>query len=346
MNYTDFGTTSALLKTTISNKAREEKKKGDRLEAYKNQFSNKEKLLLHFSRADKEGNMSLTDGDVTVLMPNRDETGIHIFKPIYRSQRLQFQYECEIVAIDEKKKIVTVKSLRNTQREIVINKIEEVLAHTRKDNKKAYEKAVRDVERQLKDTEIKASEKTLINLRHTRINEEYVKNLKAANVELVTAPALVTEVYQNYLSCDIMGLGIPARLSRYEWAYTFTGTLKNVVKVGDQIDITVKGKARPEKTETGTKKTHLYTCSRLPIIDNPWDTMPYKVGDYVMVTCTDITSSGWFGNIDGYEQEIFVEFSDKSNIRVILGNKYECKIYRFNRETRSIKARIVSSITF
>ena len=185
--------------------------------------------------------------------------------------------------------------------------------------------------------------RTSDNLRKQLIREKMTKESEKRGVEKIIVPARVVSVGKNGCVVDLLGIDIPGYVPKYFWSYVHVEDMRTVVKKGDVIDLCVLA-YRTNKDDTtlpiSEEGVGMYLCSRLQLIDNPWDNLPYKVGDIIRVRCAQLKKHNYFGTIEGLNMQIYCEYPDRGvPLRVIEGEEYECKIYRIDVDSRLMKAK-------
>lgn len=334
------------------------------MDEVKQLFQKQKPLSLTFSSADSEGNLIAVNKEgITFVLPYSELSSEEYSARVVMRQ-LMYSYEVVITSLDEAARRATVSyaTIRERQAERIKRRINFIL----REQKQERIAIVREAERivganprlcgdggnnsdDLSDIvsglsanpggKIPMSNKTRKRVRANRIHGEVNELMDGSDIERIIVPVLVRAVMRDEAYVDIMGYGIKGLIPKYYWSYTHIQDLRNVVKQGDIVDIEIVGKY--------SAKEHggMYICARTPLIENPWKNITFTVGTPIRVTASGISRSGWFGSMEGYEIEVYCEHPKKYlGFDIILGQQYECCIYKVDPDTLNIRARTLRHI--
>lgn len=342
-SYTNFGVTSPIASKTSVEKIQEQSVKKS-IDTFKEYMKTKKPLTINFQHSNEKGDFDTIMEGVHVILPNE---GDDWYDARFRSTRLLQQYEVTVVRVDEEKNEVYVTSLqtRDRNRERVKRLIHNMVNASQAERKKIENIVQAEVRElmagELADEVARMKPRTANTFEKQIVHERMNKKYDEQGIDRVVVPALVKKVKAEGAILDIMGYGIPGYIPRHYWQYGYVSNLTNLCKEGDVVDVAIltykSKKAVKELPEAGV--SGMYVCARTPLMDNPWDNLRYRVGDIVRAKCVSVTGHNWFGKIDGEEIEIYCEFPpvDK-NVRVIVGEEYECHIFRIREKSRLIMA--------
>lgn len=212
-----------------------------------------------------------------------------------------------------------------------------------------YSVIVTGVDREKNEVTVSVNEirKTARNRVEDAIDEALEKG------EKFVANARVVSIYNgkdfgSRLGIDIAGVGVVGYVPLSEWSHSFTRSFRNVVKVGDIIQVVVLKIGRVGETKA-------YECSRRAAIDDDiWEGIEdrYPKGSNIAVTCTERRDHNWFGTVQGLKDiEIYCEYPNPgetdrrgNKIEIAVGHVYNCYIYRVDGSKKLLKARPVYEI--
>lgn len=351
--YYNFGVSSRLVNEQLQKSANASavNETEVQLATYKELASSGKVFSMTFDKISESGDLSSVVNGVTVTLPNKGADGKVLFNSAdrnERAERLVLAYSVKVISVDEDAKSVTLATLRLNNRDVVIKKIDSVLAANKAIAAKVTQAAKDRVDSYMEQESAKfakMSPASVDRFRLTRTNEEITNGYRLAGIELITVPARVTKVEDKFLICDIMGFNIPGKLFRNDWSFHANGNLATYVQLGDVIDVCIKG-LNNNKTAGGklNENKAIYLVTRLPLLDNPWEHLELKKDDDIKATCVDIKKNCWFGSVNGTELEVYGEYAQENGITVRLGETYLCHVYRCDAEMRSIRVRPIKHL--
>lgn len=349
--YFDFGVRSKLVSQQLKKASETVDASAEQLAKFTALKEEKKTFSITFDKITENGDLSTVIDGVKVVLPNKTSDGHLLFDASdreKRADRLVLSYNVKVLSINEEEKCVILETLRLNNRELVIKRIDKELASTKAIAAKAVESAKARVDAYIEQEAAKFAKMSKANVdkfRLIRTNEEIIRGYQMAGIELITVPARITKVEQNFLICDIMGFGIPGKLFKNDWSFHTNGNLNAVANVGDVIDVCIKG-LNNNKTAGGKLEENkaLYLCTRLPLLENPWENLDIQRNDDIKVKCTNIKATCWFGMANGTELEVYGEFAEDREIQVVLGETYLCHVYKCDPEMRTVKVRPVNHI--
>ena len=350
IKYFDFGVSSRLLTERLKREIPSDDSSEIAMAKYMRYQHENQAFKIKFDKISEDGDLSALIDGITFILFNQNSSGMPLFDASdrkERAERLVFEYSVTIASIDEEGKCVILNGCPDS-RSLVVMQINDILHANKEAALKATQQAKERVDSFI-NTEharfAKMSEESVERFRLQRTNEEITFGYKLAGIELITVPARVTKVEDNFLICDIMGYDIPAKLFRNDWSYTAIGKLINYVQPGETIDVCIKGRS-DNKTAGGKlyENKALYLVTRLPLLENPWDNLTVKKDDTIKVTCVSIKRNCWFGTVNGMEIEVYGEYAQERGITVRLGETYLCHVYKCDPEMRTIKVRPIEHL--
>ncbi len=334
-----------------------EKVKIGSIEQYESLMKAKRLFVVDFTRSCQETGKRVLD--------TFDENGIRI--KMYEAEALyddEFRnesaalgraYEVLVVAVDKKKREVTVsyRAAYEVQRKIVCRNLSRLL-NAQTECMNGVEKAVADalneqMRHELRDVVSGMKSTNAHNLLAARRHEILIEKMNEWDNQWIVEPAVVKYVDSDKAYVDILGYNIPAVLPKQYFSFTHIARLNSLLSIGDIVDVAIFGTQRiASGYERGRHETKMYVVARTPLIDNPWSDLPLKVGDEIELLCTNKKADNWYGvicdkeNIDSRLKDIEIECKNPKRMvrQVILGQTYPCIIYRIQKESRRIIARI------
>lgn len=143
---------------------------------------------------------------------------------------------------------------------------------------------------------------------------------------------------------DIFGLGIKGKLSRENWADTYTPDLKLVCKVNDVLNVAIIGKSR-----TLVDGELPYECSRAATLpESAWASIEEKapVGSVVVVRCLKKESKNFIGTVEGLNNVNAFCFYPERDTGIVIkeGRKYRGFVSHCNGEKKVFRCRILAEI--
>lgn len=359
-SYTNFrGLTSPLAGKPSVDSTKEAAVQSD-IQKYVDMMNKKKTLVVNFQRANENGDLDTFVNGIHIVLPNSeavkgiDETGPQRYDSKKRLTYLLYQYSVEIVSVDVEKKEVTVSWQNVKEREK--NKVAGILRFMvgeLQPERKAVESVVKDEVMRLSREDLReVIEKMKPATRNSFLrklsSELTYKEMEERNIEKIIVPAQVVSVEKQRVILNLLGFDIPGYVTAAEYSYGFIDDMNNAVKKDDIIDVCVLAFASYKKNpqlKVATQGEGMYVCSRLAIIDNPWENLIYQKGDLVRITCSHLKNHNWFGFIDGLDLEIYCELPEKDkDCRIIIGQEYECYIYKVDAKARLLKARTIRQV--
>jgi len=367
-SYTNFGVSTPL----IGKKSFEEKKRDavkDTLENFKAMKAKKRQYKITFQRVNENGDLDSFENGIHIILPNEEvrsdlaEIAMKNGKRYDASKRstyLLYQYNVDIVSVDEAKKevIVSWRAVKMRERDKVARMLQ-FMVNEKQADRKEIENIVRDevkelIAGELKEQVEKMSPKTRNSFEKKLVHEGMTREAEERGMDKIIVPAQVVSADDRGCVINLLGYDIPGYVPSNYWTYGRMDDLSAVVNINEIVDVEVfayrkykEGTSLPVYTKNGKaqKVRGMYLCARTPLIPNPWDSLPFKEGDYVRVKCVDVKDHNWFGFIDGIDLEIYCEYpnADK-DIRIVEGKEYECYLYRVNAKTKLLKAKTMKEV--
>lgn len=369
-SYTNFGISTPLIgKKSFDEKKRDAVKEG--LEYFKTLKAKKRQYKITFQRVNENGDLDSFENGIHVILPNAevrsDLAEISTkgkkdkrYDASKRSTYLLYQYNVDIVEINEEKNevIVSWRSVKLKERDKV-SRMLRFMVNEKQAERKEIENIVREevktlIEGELAEQVAKMSPRTRNSYERKLVHEGMTKEAEERGMDKIVVPAQVVDVTEKGCIINLLGYDIPGYIPANYWTYGRMDDMSAVVNVNEIVDVEVyayrtykEGTSLPLYTKNGkTQKTRgLYLCARTSLMENPWDSLPFKEGDYVRVKCVDTKKHNWFGFIDGIDLEIYCEYpSGEKEIKVIEGKEYECYLYRINAQTKNLKAKTIKEV--
>ena len=119
-----------------------------------------------------------------------------------------------------------------------------------------------------------------------------------------------------------------------KWSYEYVENLKDVLSVGDVLDVDIYCKNRLEKTAAD------YMVTRLTLIENPWKSIEDRVHVTDLITCRVV--SKWKNGFSARIEELpgivaFVTCPDSNGVRMKVGTYYTCRVCEVSGQYRFMK---------
>lgn len=367
-SYTNFGISTPL----VGKKSFEEKKRDavkETLENFKTMMAKKRQYKITFQRVNENGDLDSFENGIHIVLPNEEvrsdlaEIAMKDGKRYDASKRstyLLYQYNVDIVSVDEAKKEVTVswRAVKMRERDKVARMLQ-FMVNEKQADRKEVENIVKEevkalIEGELKEQVEKMSPKTRNSFERKLVHEGMTKEAEERGMDKIIVPAQVVSADERGCVINLLGYDIPGYVPSNYWTYGRMDDLSAVVNINEIVDVEVfayrkykEGTSLPLYVKNGkTQKTRgMYLCARTPLIPNPWDSLPFKEGDYVRVKCVDVKDHNWFGFIDGIDLEIYCEYpKTEKDIKIVEGKEYECYLYRVNAKTKLLKAKTMKEV--
>jgi hypothetical protein len=367
-SYTNFGISTPL----VGKKSFEAKKMDavmESLEYFKTLKAKKRQYKITFQRVNENGDLDSFENGIHIILPNEEvksdlaEVAMRNNKKYDASKRstyLLYQYNVDIVEVDEKKKevIVSWRTVKMKERDKVARMLQ-FMVNEKQADRKEIENVVREevkelIAGELKEQVEKMSPRTRNSFEKKLIHEGMTKEAEERGMDKIIVPAQIVSADDRGCVINLLGYDIPGYVPSNYWTYGRMDDLSAVVNVNEIVDVEVfayrkykEGTSLPVYTKNGKaqKVRGMYLCARTPLIPNPWDTLPFKEGDYVRVKCVDVKDHNWFGFIDGIDLEIYCEYPKaEKDFKVIEGKEYECYLYRVNAQTKLLKAKTMKEV--
>lgn len=142
---------------------------------------------------------------------------------------------------------------------------------------------------------------------------------------IVVAKAKVKSIYGNgsrNRALLVTENGLELLLFCQKWSYTFIENLKDVTKVGDEIEVAIYSKNYINDEAD-------YLVSRIDLLPNPWEGIQdrFHKGDCVVCRIVNKKKGMFGGRLDGAEEIVVVVDSPKDkNLFIEIGEKYMCEV--------------------
>jgi len=161
---------------------------------------------------------------------------------------------------------------------------------------------------------------------------EICKELKKGNHPVLSGTVLF--VNDNRVIVNILNQSILGIINAKDWRPTYTRFLSKVAKKDDVVQFAVM-----ELPERKKGKDISFICSRREIMTSPWDAIEdIDVGSVITVKCIDKPKDKlYFWGFSSRLPEIDVMCDYNSNLEILTGVYYKCKVRTFDKEEKKLQ---------
>lgn len=202
---------------------------------------------------------------------------------------------------------------------------------------KSLSMMVIDVDRENKEIKFSVAQAR----KHARelLRKYLINEIKKGNNPKLKAKIQGMNKFKKRVLLDLGGVGILGYIPLDEWDHKYVQNISTEVKPHKVMEVAI---LRHMPEIPGTNMREAFICSRKQTLPDPWDKLrdQIQVNDVMVVTCIDRKERNWFGTAPGIAINLYCEYPSGNNKFMIEpGKQYKVKVYRFNPDTKLLRAR-------